>query len=147
VNGESRLVTRLHRSGDSSLTTHGSLFKVNDQMNKNAQRLRRAVRSRAKIRELKVLRLSVHRTPQHIYAQIFDADSKVLAVASTLQKDVREGLKGTGNATAAAAVGKAIAEKAKAAGITQVAFDRSGFKYHGRIKALADAARENGLEF
>ncbi len=116
-------------------------------MNKNAQRLRRATRSRAKIRELKSLRLSVHRTPQHIYAQIFDADSKVLAAASTLQKDVRDGLKGTGNATAAAAVGKAIAEKAKAAGIKQVAFDRSGFKYHGRIKALADAARENGLEF
>ena len=116
-------------------------------MNKNAQRLRRAARSRAKIRELKALRLSVHRTPQHIYAQIFDADSKVLAAASTLQKEVRGDLKGTGNATAAAAVGKAIAEKAKAAGIKQVAFDRSGFKYHGRIKALADAARENGLEF
>ena len=116
-------------------------------MNKNAQRLRRATRSRAKIRELRVMRLSVHRTPQHIYAQIFDADSKVLAAASTVQKDVREGLTGTGNATAAAAVGKAIAEKAKAAGITQVAFDRSGFKFHGRIKALADAARENGLEF
>ena len=116
-------------------------------MNKNAQRLRRASRARAKIRELKALRLSVHRTPQHIYAQIFDADSKVLAAASTLQKDVREGLKGTGNATAAAAVGKAIAEKAKAAGIKQVAFDRSGFKYHGRIKALADAAREAGLNF
>jgi large subunit ribosomal protein L18 len=116
-------------------------------MSKNAQRLRRAVKSRAKIRELKALRLSVHRTPQHIYAQIFDANSKVLAAASTLQKDVREGLKGTGNITAAAAVGRAIAEKAKAAGITEVAFDRSGFKYHGRIKALADAARENGLQF
>jgi large subunit ribosomal protein L18 len=116
-------------------------------MNKNVQRLRRAVRSRAKIRELKVLRLSVHRTPQHIYAQIFDAESKVLAAASTLQKDVRGDLKATGNVTAAAAVGKAIAQKAKAAGIKQVAFDRSGFKYHGRIKALADAARENGLEF
>jgi len=116
-------------------------------MNKNVQRLRRAVRSRAKIRELKVLRLSVHRTPQHIYAQIFDAESKVLAAASTLQKDVRGDLKATGNVTAAAAVGKAIAERAKAAGIKQVAFDRSGFKYHGRIKALADAARENGLEF
>ncbi|MGH8186429.1 MAG: 50S ribosomal protein L18, partial [Steroidobacteraceae bacterium] len=91
--------------------------------------------------------LSVHRTPQHIYAQIFDVDSKVLASASTLQKEVREGLKATGNAAAAAAVGKAIAEKAQAAGIKQVAFDRSGFKYHGRIKALADAARANGLEF
>ena len=116
-------------------------------MNKNAQRLRRAVRARAKIRELKALRLSVHRTPQHIYAQIFDPQSKVLAAASTLQKEVRGDLKNTGNIAAAAAVGKAIAEKAKAAGITQVAFDRSGFKYHGRIKALADAARENGLEF
>ena len=116
-------------------------------MNKNALRLRRATRSRAKIRELKALRLSVHRTPQHIYAQIFDPQSKVLASASTLQKDVREGLKNTGNSVAAAAVGKAIAERAKAAGIKQVAFDRSGFKFHGRIKALADAARENGLEF
>jgi large subunit ribosomal protein L18 len=116
-------------------------------MNKNAQRLRRAVRARAKIRELKALRLSVHRTPQHIYAQIFDTNSKVLAAASTVQKEVRGDLKATGNIAAAAAVGKAIAEKAKAAGITEVAFDRSGFKYHGRIKALADAARENGLQF
>ena len=116
-------------------------------MNKNAQRLRRAIPARAKIRQLKAMRLSVHRTPQHIYAQIFDSNSKVLASASTLQKTVREGLKHTGNATAAAAVGKAIAEKAVAAGIKQVAFDRSGFKYHGRIKALADAARANGLEF
>jgi large subunit ribosomal protein L18 len=116
-------------------------------MNKNAQRLRRAVRARAKIRELKALRLSVHRTPQHIYAQIFDPNSKVLAAASTVQKDIRGGLKGTGNIAAAAAVGKAIADKAKAAGITEVAFDRSGFKFHGRIKALADAARENGLQF
>ena len=116
-------------------------------MNKNAQRLRRAIPARAKIRQLKAMRLSVHRTPQHIYAQIFDSNSKVLASASTLQKTVREGLKNTGNATAAAAVGKAIAEKAVAAGIKQVAFDRSGFKYHGRIKALADAARANGLQF
>jgi large subunit ribosomal protein L18 len=114
---------------------------------KNVQRLRRAARSRAKIRELKALRLSVHRTAQHIYAQIFDAESKVVAAASTLQKDIAGSLKGTGNATAAAAVGKAIAERAKAKGVTKVAFDRSGFKYHGRIKALADAARENGLEF
>lgn len=116
-------------------------------MNKNVQRLRRATRARAKIRELKALRLSVHRTSQHIYAQIFDVDSKVLAAASTVQKAVNADLKGTGNVAAAAAVGKAIAEKAKAAGITKVAFDRSGFKFHGRIKALADAAREHGLEF
>ncbi|MBC7982310.1 MAG: 50S ribosomal protein L18 [Candidatus Obscuribacterales bacterium] len=115
-------------------------------MTKKVQRLRRATRTRSKIRELKALRLTVHRTSQHIYAQIFDAESKVLAVASTVQKDVRAGLKGTGNASAAAAVGKAIAEKAKTAGITKVAFDRSGFKYHGRIKALAEAAREAGLD-
>jgi large subunit ribosomal protein L18 len=116
-------------------------------MSKKVQRLRRAVRSRAKIRELKILRLSVHRTAQHIYAQIFDVDSKVLVAASTVQKTVREGVKYTGNSDAAAAVGKAIAEAAKAKGITAVAFDRSGFKYHGRIKALADAAREHGLQF
>jgi large subunit ribosomal protein L18 len=116
-------------------------------MSKKVQRLRRAVRTRAKIRELKVLRLSVHRTAQHIYAQIFDAESKVLVAASTVQKTVREGVKYTGNSDAAAAVGKAIAEAAKAKGITAVAFDRSGFKYHGRVKALADAAREHGLQF
>jgi large subunit ribosomal protein L18 len=116
-------------------------------MSKKVQRLRRAVRSRAKIRELKVLRLSVHRTAQHIYAQIFDAESKVLVAASTVQKSVREGVKYTGNSDAAAAVGKAIAEAAKAKGISAVAFDRSGFKYHGRVKALADAAREHGLQF
>jgi large subunit ribosomal protein L18 len=89
----------------------------------------------------------VHRTPRHIYAQVIDpTGSTVIASASTVQKDVRDGLKSTGNAEAAAAVGKAIAEKSKSAGIDQVAFDRSGFKYHGRIKALADAARENGLK-
>lgn len=116
-------------------------------MNKKEQRLRRATRSRAKIRELKALRLSVHRTAQHIYAQILDVDSKVLATASTVQKTLRDGVKYTGNSDAAAAVGKAIAEAAKAKGISEVAFDRSGFKYHGRIKALADAAREHGLQF
>ena len=117
-------------------------------MNKNLQRLRRATRSRAKIRELKALRLSVHRTPQHIYAQVFDSQgSKVLATASTVQEKVAKGLKGTGNVEAAKAVGTAIAEAAKAAGITKVAFDRAGFMYHGRVKALADAAREAGLEF
>jgi large subunit ribosomal protein L18 len=116
-------------------------------MSKKVQRLRRATRSRAKIRELKALRLSVHRTAQHIYAQIFDAESRVLAAASTVQKTVREGVKYTGNSDAAAAVGKAIAEAAKAKGITEVAFDRSGYKYHGRVKALADAAREHGLQF
>ena len=114
-------------------------------IDKKAKRQRRARRTRVRISLLGVHRLCVHRTPQHIYAQIFDSNSKVLAAASTLQKTVREGLKNTGNATAAAAVGKAIAEKAVAAGIKQVAFDRSGFKYHGRVKALADAAREAGL--
>lgn len=116
-------------------------------IHKNTQRLRRATKSRAKIRELKALRLSVHRTSQHIYAQIFDPESKVVASASTVQKDIAGSVKNTGNVEAAAAVGRAIAERAKAKGVTQVAFDRSGFKYHGRIKALADAARENGLEF
>jgi large subunit ribosomal protein L18 len=101
-------------------------------MDKKVSRLRRALRSRAKIRELKVMRLSVHRTPRHIYAQVLDPQSRVVVTASTLQKDVAEELKGTGNVDAAKAVGKAIAERAKAKGITQVAFDRSGFKYHVR---------------
>ena len=112
-------------------------------MEKKVSRLKRARRGRAKIHELRVMRLSVHRTAQHIYAQVFDSQgSKVLATASTVGE-----LKATGNVDAAKAVGKAIAERAKAKGITQVAFDRSGFKYHGRVKALADAAREHGLEF
>jgi len=115
---------------------------------KKESRLRRATRGRAKIRELGVFRLCINRTPRHIYAQVIaPTGSEVVASASTVQADIKSGLKVTGNAEAAAAVGKAIAEKAKAAGITQVAFDRSGFKYHGRVKALADAARENGLEF
>ena len=111
-------------------------------------RLRRATRTRATIRELGSNRLSVHRTPQHIYAQIFaPSGDKVLVSASTLQKDVRGDLKVTGNIEAAKAVGRAIAERAKAKGIAKVAFDRSGFMYHGRVKALAEAAREAGLEF
>lgn len=115
---------------------------------KKVQRLRRASRARHKIRELRVARLSVHRTPQHIYAQILAADGgHVIASASTVQENVRAGLKGTGNVEAAKAVGKAIAERAKEKGIDAVAFDRSGFKYHGRVKALADAAREHGLKF
>ena len=116
-------------------------------MEKKLSRLKRARRGRAKIQELKVMRLCVHRTPRHIYAQVFDESSRVVAVASTVQKEVAQGLEGTGNVDAARAVGKAIAERAKAKGITRVAFDRSGFKYHGRVKALADAAREHGLEF
>lgn len=115
---------------------------------KKERRQRRALKTRARIRELKVERLTVHRTPRHIYAQLFDArGEKVLASASTVQKDLVQGLKFTGNVEAARAVGRAIAERAKAAGVTRVAFDRAGFQYHGRVKALADAAREAGLEF
>lgn len=117
-------------------------------MDKKETRLRRGRRTRAKIRELVAYRLTVHRTPKHIYAQIISPEGdKTLASASTLDKDVKSGVKYSGNADAASVVGKAIAEKAKSAGITNVAFDRSGFRYHGRIKALADAARENGLVF
>jgi large subunit ribosomal protein L18 len=117
-------------------------------MNKNIARLRRAKSTRAHIRELGVARLSVLRTGQHLYAQLFSADgAKVLAAASTTQADVREGLKNGKNVEAAAKVGRAIAEKARAAGIERVAFDRSGYRYHGRVKALADAAREGGLQF
>lgn len=111
-------------------------------------RQRRARKTRAKIAELKVTRLSVHRTNSHIYAQIIaETGDKVLASASSLEAEVRKSIKNGGNTEAATLVGKRIAEKAKAAGITTVAFDRSGYKYHGRIKALADAARENGLSF
>ncbi len=117
-------------------------------MDKKSSRQRRARKTRAKIRELGKARLCIHRTPRHIYAQIIDgAGDKVLASASTLDRELRKEVKGTGNAAAAAAIGKAVAERAKAAGVSTVAFDRSGFKYHGRVKALADAARESGLEF
>ncbi len=113
---------------------------------KKQSRIRRAKRARAKIRELGVTRLCVNRTPRHIYAQIIAAEGdKVLASASTLDEALRSGK--TGNADAAKEVGKLIAERAKKAGINEVAFDRSGYKYHGRVKALADAAREGGLEF
>ncbi|HEY4448068.1 MAG TPA: 50S ribosomal protein L18 [Steroidobacteraceae bacterium] len=116
-------------------------------MTKKQRRLRRAVRTRAHIRDLGMARLTVHRTPKHIYAQVTDArGAKVIAAASTTQKTVREGLKTTGNVDAAKAVGRAIAERTKAAGVSKVAFDRAGFQFHGRIKALADAAREAGLE-
>jgi large subunit ribosomal protein L18 len=117
-------------------------------VSKKERRVRRAAKTRAKIRELGVARLTVHRTPRHIYAQLIDAGGeRVLAAASTVQDAVATGLKGTGNVAAAQAVGRAIAERAKAAGVTKVAFDRSGFQFHGRVKALADAAREAGLEF
>ena len=113
---------------------------------KDITRVKRARRTRAKIAELGVHRLTVHRTPQHTYAQIILA-GQTLAAASTLEKTVAEGLKSTGNADAAKKVGAMIAERAKSAGITKVAFDRSGFQFRGRVKALADAAREAGLEF
>ncbi len=117
-------------------------------MKKGQSRIRRARRTRAKIQELGVHRLSVHRTPRHIYAQVIGPDGgSVIAAASTVIKEISTELKYTGNVEAAKAVGKAIAEKSKAAGVTKVAFDRSGFRYHGRVKALADAAREGGLEF
>ena len=117
-------------------------------MNNVNNRLRRARKTRAKIAELKVTRLSVHRTNTHIYAQIIaETGDKIIVSASTVEADVRKKVKNGGNVEAAAVIGKLIAEKAKKAGVTTVAFDRSGYKYHGRIEALADAARENGLSF
>ena len=113
---------------------------------KKVTRLRRARKARLKMRELETVRLSVYRSSQHIYAQVISADgAKVLASASTLDKELRDGA--TGNVDAAKKVGQLVAERAKAAGIEKVAFDRSGYRYHGRIKALADAAREGGLQF
>lgn len=118
-------------------------------MDKKQTRMRRAARARAKIRELGAYRLCVFRTPRHIYAQVIEpGGGKVAASASTLEEQYRQSNAGhAGNATAAAAIGKTIAERAKSAGIEKVAFDRSGFRYHGRVKALAEAARENGLQF
>ena len=117
-------------------------------MDKKTTRLRRARRGRVHIREKGAVRLCVHRTPRHIYAQVISPQgNQVVASASTLDGDVRKDLTSTGGIAAATVVGQVIAERARAAGITRVAFDRSGFKYHGRVKALADAAREHGLEF
>ena len=117
-------------------------------MDKKTSRLRRARRARTKIRELGVYRLTVTRTPRHIYAQVIAPNgSEVLARASTLDADLKNDSSYSGNSDAAKAVGRAVAERAKTAGVTKVAFDRSGFKYHGRIKALADAARGNCSEF
>ncbi|MGH8530366.1 MAG: 50S ribosomal protein L18 [Nevskiales bacterium] len=117
-------------------------------MDKKTSRLRRARRARAKILELGAHRLTVHRTPQHIYAQVIaPARNQTLAAASTVEKAVRSKLKGTGNKDAAAVVGKLIAERALKAGVEKVAFDRAGFKFHGRIQALAQAARDAGLKF
>ena len=117
-------------------------------MNKRLARIRRGKRSRMKMRELGVTRLSIYRSSRHIYAQIISGDeNQVIASASTVEKAMRDSLDYTGNADAAAAVGKLVAERAKNKGIESVAFDRSGFKYHGRVKALAEAAREAGLQF
>ena len=114
---------------------------------KKISRMRRAAKTRATIARLKAVRMTVHRTNTHIYAQIIDATAKVLASASTAEKEVRGQVKSGSNKEAAIVVGKRIAERAKAAGVTYVAFDRSGFAYHGRVKALAEAAREAGLTF
>ena len=117
-------------------------------MNKKVVRLRRARKTRAKIAELKAVRLTVFRSNSHIYAQVIaGCGSRVLAAASTVEADVRAQLSHGGNKAAAVVVGKLIAERAKAAGIETVAFDRAGFKYHGRVQALAEAAREGGLKF
>ena len=117
-------------------------------MDKKAARLKRALRQRCKIKQLGMSRLTVHRTSQHIYAQVINQDgSATVASASTLDADVKENAKSSGNAGAAILVGKLVAQRAIEAGVSEVAFDRSGFKYHGRVKALADAAREAGLKF
>jgi large subunit ribosomal protein L18 len=118
-------------------------------MDKKQTRLRRARKARSRIREVGRHRLTIFRTPRHIYAQVIAPDgNEVIASASTVDKTVRGGIEGaTGNVSAAAIVGKTIAERAKDKGVEKVAFDRAGFKYHGRVKALADAARENGLDF
>jgi large subunit ribosomal protein L18 len=117
-------------------------------MNKKVARLRRARKTRAKIAELKVVRLSIHRTNCHIYAQVYSGcGTQVIAAASTVETEVRKQIPNGGNVEAAKLIGKLIAERAVAKGVADVAFDRSGFKYHGRVKALADAAREGGLKF
>jgi large subunit ribosomal protein L18 len=117
-------------------------------VNKEQSRIRRSRKTRAKIAELGRTRLTVYRSNLNIYAQVIDvATNKVLASASTVEADMRKKLKKTSDIAAAAEIGKRIAEKAKKAGVEDVAFDRSGYRYHGRIKALADAARENGLKF
>ncbi|HHU94192.1 MAG TPA: 50S ribosomal protein L18 [Alcaligenaceae bacterium] len=117
-------------------------------MDKKQSRLRRAVATRKKIAELRVHRLAVHRTNLHIYANIISPEGdRILVSASSVEPELRKELANGGNVAAAALIGKRVAEKAKAAGIETVAFDRSGFRYHGRVKALADAAREAGLKF
>ena len=117
-------------------------------MDKRSARLKRALKARSKIKKFGINRLTIHRTSQHIYAQILSADGvNTIASASTVHKSIRSTVKNTSNIEAAKEVGKMIANNAMSAGVTTVAFDRSGFKYHGRVKALADAAREAGLNF
>lgn len=116
-------------------------------MDKKTARLRRAKRTRRNFIEQGITRLVVHRTPRHIYAQVVNVDGTVVAAASTVEKAISGSIEGTSNIAAAEAVGKAIAERATEKGIAKLSFDRSGFKYHGRVKALADAAREAGLQF
>jgi len=120
----------------------------NEMKDKKTSRLRRARKARYKIKDLRIQRLCVFRSPRHIYAQVIDDISgRVLASASTVDPKLRAGMKNGGNIAAASEVGKLIAENARAAGVTKVAFDRSGFRFHGRVKALGDAARKHGLEF
>ncbi|MBI2969324.1 MAG: 50S ribosomal protein L18 [Gammaproteobacteria bacterium] len=117
-------------------------------MEKKRARLRRARKTRSRISIRGSMRLCVHRTPRHIYAQVISPDgARTLASASTLDKEIKDQVKYGGNSNAAALVGKVIAERAKKAGISKVAFDRSGFRFHGRVKVLAEAAREHGMEF
>ncbi|MET1254492.1 50S ribosomal protein L18 [Aliikangiella maris] len=117
-------------------------------MNKKQARIRRATKSRIKMKQLGTTRLVVNRTPRHIYAQVISADGgKVIAAASSVEKDIKSAGASTGNVEAAKAVGALVAKRATEAGVSNVAFDRSGYKYHGRVKALADSARENGLQF
>lgn len=116
-------------------------------MDKKAARLRRATRTRKKLQELGATRLVINRTPRHTYAQVITADAKVVASASTLEKDVRAKVSNGGNTEAAQLIGKLVAERAVEKGISKISFDRSGFQYHGRVSALADAAREAGLQF
>ena len=124
------------------------VVRTKEAMDKKSARIRRATRARRKLQELGATRLVVHRTPRHIYAQVIAPNgSEVLVAASTVEKAIAEQLKYTGNKDAAAAVGKAVAERALEKGIKDVSFDRSGFQYHGRVQALADAAREAGLQF
>ncbi|MEC7875903.1 MAG: 50S ribosomal protein L18 [Pseudomonadota bacterium] len=117
-------------------------------MSKKLDRLRRAKKTRARIKKLGADRLCVHKTPRHVYAQVISSSSsKVIVSASSLDKEIKDKIKYSGNIEAATVVGGILAKRAKKAGIKKVAFDRSGFKFHGRIQALANAARENGMEF